>query len=186
MTSPTPTIGSKSSWRDHANTSLSVAVCRLRLVMSWLSWSWQCCFHPIQASRRGTDGWCRYGLGCLSMRLAITAPPVELLEQHPEVGASSRLNARIVVATIESHVHRLVTAPTPVDFQQLRGRDRCHAHRISTPPQRACDTKCPTGRRLNAAREDWARIGQVALDGRPHPSDHIRDRAGGHGAPVVA
>jgi hypothetical protein len=38
---------------------------------------------------------------------------VELLEQHSEVGASSRLNARIVVATIESHVHRLVTAPTP-------------------------------------------------------------------------
>jgi hypothetical protein len=186
MTSPTPTIGSKSSWRDHANTSLSVAVCRLRLVMSWLSWSWQCCFHPIQASRRGPMA---------GVPLRITLPfdaachhcaTVELLEQHSEVGASSRLNARIVVATIESHVHRLVTAPTPVDFQQLRGRDRCHAHRISTPPQRACDTKCPTGRRHNAAREDWARIGQVALDGRPHPSDHIRDRAGGHGAPVVA
>jgi hypothetical protein len=89
MTSPTPTIGSKSSWRDHANTSLSVAVCRLRLVMSWLSWSWQCCFHPIQPSRRGTDGWCRYGLGCLSMRLAITAPLSSYSSSTPKWGPAA-------------------------------------------------------------------------------------------------
>jgi AcrR family transcriptional regulator len=41
-----------------------------------------------------------------------------LLEQHPNVRAS-RLNAQIVVATIDSLVHRLVTSRTPVDFQQL-------------------------------------------------------------------
>jgi AcrR family transcriptional regulator len=41
-----------------------------------------------------------------------------LLEQHPNVRAS-RLNAQIVVATIDSLVHRLVTSQTPVDFQQL-------------------------------------------------------------------
>jgi AcrR family transcriptional regulator len=43
---------------------------------------------------------------------------IRLLEQHPNVRAS-RLNAQIVVATIDSLVHRLVTAQTPVDFQQL-------------------------------------------------------------------
>ncbi|WP_369828062.1 TetR/AcrR family transcriptional regulator [Mycobacterium sp. 852002-51163_SCH5372311] len=42
-----------------------------------------------------------------------------LLEQHPDVRAGGRLNARIVVATIESLVHRLVTSETPVDPQQL-------------------------------------------------------------------
>jgi Tetracyclin repressor-like, C-terminal domain len=41
-----------------------------------------------------------------------------LLEQHPNVRAS-RLNAQIVVVTIDSLVHRLVTSQTPVDFQQL-------------------------------------------------------------------
>jgi AcrR family transcriptional regulator len=41
-----------------------------------------------------------------------------LLEQHPKVRAG-RLNAQIVVATIESLVHRLVTSQTPVDFQRL-------------------------------------------------------------------
>jgi len=41
-----------------------------------------------------------------------------LLEQHPGVRAG-RLNAQIVVATIDSLVHRLVTSSTPVDFQQL-------------------------------------------------------------------
>jgi hypothetical protein len=41
-----------------------------------------------------------------------------LLEQHPNVRAS-RLNAQIVVATIDSLVHRLVTSQTPVDFQLL-------------------------------------------------------------------
>nr|WP_256385501.1 TetR/AcrR family transcriptional regulator [Mycobacterium sp. IS-2888] len=41
-----------------------------------------------------------------------------LLEQQPNVRAS-RLNAQIVVATIESLVHRLVASPSPVDFQQL-------------------------------------------------------------------
>jgi AcrR family transcriptional regulator len=44
---------------------------------------------------------------------------VRLLEQHPEVRAGGRLNARVVVATIESLVHRLVTSQTPVDPQQL-------------------------------------------------------------------
>jgi AcrR family transcriptional regulator len=42
-----------------------------------------------------------------------------LLEQHPSVRASSRLNAQIVVTTIESLVHRLVTSHPPVDLQQL-------------------------------------------------------------------
>lgn len=41
-----------------------------------------------------------------------------LLEQHPDVHAG-RLNAQIVVTTIESLVHRLVTSQTPVDFPQL-------------------------------------------------------------------
>ncbi len=41
-----------------------------------------------------------------------------LLEQHPKVRAG-RLTAQIVVATIESLVHRLVTSQTPVDFQRL-------------------------------------------------------------------
>ncbi|MGE2815733.1 TetR/AcrR family transcriptional regulator [Mycobacterium heidelbergense] len=41
-----------------------------------------------------------------------------LLEQQPDVRAS-RLNAQIVVATIESLVHRLVASPSPVDFQRL-------------------------------------------------------------------
>jgi Tetracyclin repressor-like, C-terminal domain len=41
-----------------------------------------------------------------------------LLEQHPDVRAS-KLNAQIVVATIDSLVHRLVASQTPVDFQQL-------------------------------------------------------------------
>lgn len=42
-----------------------------------------------------------------------------LLEQHPEARADGRFNAQIVVATIESLVHRLVTSPDPVDFQDL-------------------------------------------------------------------
>lgn len=41
-----------------------------------------------------------------------------LLEQHPNVRAG-RLNAQIVVATIDSLVHRLVTSQIPVAFQQL-------------------------------------------------------------------
>lgn len=44
---------------------------------------------------------------------------VQLLEQHPDVHTGGRLRARIVVATIESLVHRLVTSDTPVDPQQL-------------------------------------------------------------------
>jgi AcrR family transcriptional regulator len=43
----------------------------------------------------------------------------QLLEQHPQVHAGSRLSARMVVATIESLVHRLITSPDPVDPQQL-------------------------------------------------------------------
>jgi hypothetical protein len=34
-------------------------------------------------------------------------------------GKTRRLNAQIVVATIESLVHRLVTSHDPVDFQRL-------------------------------------------------------------------
>ena len=41
-----------------------------------------------------------------------------LLERYPNVRAG-RLNAQIVVATIDSLVHRLVTSQTPVDFQRL-------------------------------------------------------------------
>ena len=44
---------------------------------------------------------------------------VRLLEQHPDVCASGRLSAHIVVTTVESLVHRLVTSQTPVDLQQL-------------------------------------------------------------------
>jgi AcrR family transcriptional regulator len=43
----------------------------------------------------------------------------QLLERHPDVHAGGRLSARIVVATIESLVHRLITSPDPVDTQQL-------------------------------------------------------------------
>lgn len=43
---------------------------------------------------------------------------VQLLEQHPGVRAS-RLNAQVVVATIDSLVHRLVTSEGDVDFQQV-------------------------------------------------------------------
>jgi AcrR family transcriptional regulator len=43
---------------------------------------------------------------------------VLLLEQQPGIHAS-RLKAQIVVTTIESLVHRLITSPNPVDPQQL-------------------------------------------------------------------
>jgi AcrR family transcriptional regulator len=43
----------------------------------------------------------------------------QLLERHPDVHAAGRLSARVVVATIESLVHRLITSPDPVDTQQL-------------------------------------------------------------------
>jgi AcrR family transcriptional regulator len=42
-----------------------------------------------------------------------------LLEAHPSVPASSRLTAHIVVTTIESLVHRLVTTELPVDLDEL-------------------------------------------------------------------
>jgi AcrR family transcriptional regulator len=44
---------------------------------------------------------------------------VRLLEQHPAAHATSRLSARIVVATIESLVHRLIASSDPADPQQL-------------------------------------------------------------------
>ena len=44
---------------------------------------------------------------------------VGLLDSHPAVRAGGRLSARVVVATIESLVHRLITSPDPVDPQQL-------------------------------------------------------------------
>jgi AcrR family transcriptional regulator len=50
--------------------------------------------------------------------LAVDAA-VRLLEQHPEVRADARLNAHIVVTTVDSLVHRLVTSQTRVDLQQL-------------------------------------------------------------------
>jgi AcrR family transcriptional regulator len=43
----------------------------------------------------------------------------ELLDEHPAVHANGRLSARLVVATIESLVHRLIASPDPVDPQQL-------------------------------------------------------------------
>ncbi|MGA7466612.1 TetR/AcrR family transcriptional regulator [Mycobacterium sp.] len=43
----------------------------------------------------------------------------QLLERRPDVHAGGRLSARMVVATIESLVHRLITSPDPVDTQQL-------------------------------------------------------------------
>lgn len=43
----------------------------------------------------------------------------QLLERHPDVHADGRLSARMVVVTIESLVHRLITSPDPVDTQQL-------------------------------------------------------------------
>jgi Tetracyclin repressor-like, C-terminal domain len=43
----------------------------------------------------------------------------ELLDEHPAMHASGRLSARLVVATIESLVHRLIASPDPVDPQQL-------------------------------------------------------------------
>lgn len=42
-----------------------------------------------------------------------------VLEQHPEVRNTGRLRAQVVVATIDSLVHRLVTSPDPVDFQAV-------------------------------------------------------------------
>lgn len=43
-----------------------------------------------------------------------------LLDEHPEVVVpDSVLSARIVVAAVESLVHRLITAPTPVDPDTL-------------------------------------------------------------------
>lgn len=42
----------------------------------------------------------------------------QLLEKHPGVRAA-QLNAQIVVATIDSLVHRLVTSEDPVDFDEL-------------------------------------------------------------------
>lgn len=47
------------------------------------------------------------------------AAAAQILEQHPEVRASSRLNAQILVATIDSLVHRLVTSEAADDFQQV-------------------------------------------------------------------
>jgi AcrR family transcriptional regulator len=44
---------------------------------------------------------------------------VGLLDSHPAVQVGGRLSARVVVATIESLVHRLITSPDPVDPQQL-------------------------------------------------------------------
>jgi AcrR family transcriptional regulator len=69
-----------------------------------------------------------------------------LLEQHPAVHASSRLNARMVVTTIESLVHRLITSPDPVDSQQLEdeivvlltgylSRHNLSSHPEASPPQ---------------------------------------------------
>jgi Tetracyclin repressor-like, C-terminal domain len=43
-------------------------------------------------------------------RLTVDAA-AQLLERHPGVHAGGRLSARIVVTTIESLVHRLITSP---------------------------------------------------------------------------
>jgi AcrR family transcriptional regulator len=44
---------------------------------------------------------------------------VGILDGHPAVHAGGRLSARVVVATIESLVHRLIASPDPVDPQRL-------------------------------------------------------------------
>jgi hypothetical protein len=41
------------------------------------------------------------------------------LQGHPEARAGGELNAHIVVATIDSLVHRLVTTAADVDFQRV-------------------------------------------------------------------
>lgn len=41
-----------------------------------------------------------------------------LLEQHPDV-RTGRMTAHVVVATIDSLVHRLVTSPDGSDFQDV-------------------------------------------------------------------
>lgn len=41
-----------------------------------------------------------------------------LLDRHPDIRAG-RLTAHVVVATIDSLVHRLVTAPDPAEFQDV-------------------------------------------------------------------
>lgn len=44
---------------------------------------------------------------------------VGFLDEHPAVHANGRLTARVVVATIESLVHRLIASPDPVEPQRL-------------------------------------------------------------------
>jgi AcrR family transcriptional regulator len=62
----------------------------------------------------------------ISERLASGVPPrlddatACLLQQHPAIRVEdNELAARIVVATIESLVHRLITSPSPIDPQRL-------------------------------------------------------------------
>lgn len=52
------------------------------------------------------------------MERQVVDATVLLLEQQPGTH-TSRLKARIIVTTIESLVHRLITSPNPVDPQQL-------------------------------------------------------------------
>ena len=52
------------------------------------------------------------------MERQVVDATVLLLEQQPGIHAS-RLKAQVVVTTIESLVHRLITSPNPVDPQQL-------------------------------------------------------------------
>jgi AcrR family transcriptional regulator len=55
--------------------------------------------------------------GSEQLMIDVTA---RLLEQHPAVQVkNSHLAAQMVVATIESLVHRLITLPSPVDPQRL-------------------------------------------------------------------
>lgn len=64
-----------------------------------------------------------------------------LLEQHPDVEASNRLNAQIIVATVESLVHRLVTAPTTVDLQQFEDEVVVMLSRYLDPSYSAAPTE---------------------------------------------
>lgn len=83
---------------------------------------------------------------------AIVDAAARLLELHPEVAVGDhRMAAQIVVAAIESLVHRLITMPFPVDPQHLedeivtllagylRGTDNADNPR-ETPSQRCDDS----------------------------------------------
>ena len=72
----------------------------------------RCCSRKLPVRRRS----CR---DCTHLEETMVDATAELLDEHPAVHASGRLTARVVVATIESLVHRLIASPDPVDPQRL-------------------------------------------------------------------